>query len=124
MFLLFGRAFGVHLSFPAWLLIMVVANMISAVPLVPSNIGAYEVAVAESLKALGIDAGQAGALAIASHIFNILWITGAGFVAMWALGLGFADVFSFGGRQRPEEVSPAPELSAASDEPARAGATR
>jgi uncharacterized protein (TIRG00374 family) len=97
MFALFGAAFGIHLSLPAWMLIMVAANMISAVPVAPSNIGAYEVAVTELLKALGVGAGLAGGFAIASHILNILWITAAGFIAMWALGLSLGDVFSFGG---------------------------
>lgn len=97
MFALFGLAFGIHLSMPAWMLIMVTANMISSVPIAPSNIGPYEVAVTELVKALGVSTGAAGGLAIASHVFNILWITGAGAIAMWALGLSLADVFSFSG---------------------------
>jgi hypothetical protein len=104
MFALFGRAFGISLSMPAWMLIMVAANMISAVPVSPSNIGAYEVAVAELLKALGVAAGAAGAFAIATHLFNIVWITVAGFIAMWALKLTPADVFSFGSKQTDEAV--------------------
>jgi len=104
MFALFGAAFGIHLSFPAWMLIMVAANMISSVPVAPSNIGAYEVAVTELCRALGIDYGVAGGFAIASHIFNIVWITGAGFTAMWALGLGLGDVFSFG-KHEPQHPS-------------------
>lgn len=102
MFALFGLAFGIHLAMPAWMLIMVAANMISSVPITPSNIGTYEVAVTELVKALGVDAGDAVALAIATHIFNILWITVAGFIAMWALGLSPDDVFSFG---RKKEVA-------------------
>lgn len=96
MFALFGLAFGIHLSVPAWLLIMVAANMISSVPVTPSNIGAYELAVTELVKALGVNAGTAGGFAIAAHLFNIGWITAAGFTAMWALGLGAGDVFGFG----------------------------
>ena len=103
MFALFGLAFGIHLSMPAWMLIMVAANMISSVPITPSNIGAYEVAVTELLKALGVDAGDAAGFAIASHVLNILWITVAGFVAMWALSLSLDDVFSFG-RPKPALV--------------------
>ena len=64
-------------------------------PITPSNIGAYEVARD------GVDEGAGrrrrappAAFAIAAHIFNILWITVAGFVAMWALGLSLDDVFS------------------------------
>jgi uncharacterized protein (TIRG00374 family) len=107
MFALFGLAFGIHLSMPAWMLIMVAANMISSVPIAPSNIGPYEVAVTELLKALGVDAGTAAGFAIATHIFNILWITVAGAIAMWALKLSLADVFSFGGARRQPEPAPA-----------------
>jgi uncharacterized membrane protein YbhN (UPF0104 family) len=88
---------------------MVAANMISSVPITPSNIGTYEVAVTELAKALGVDAGVAGGFAIATHIFNILWITGAGFIAMWSLGLTLNDVFSFGKKEPvPPEPQPAP----------------
>ncbi len=111
MFALFGLAFGIYLSMPAWILIMVAANMISSVPITPSNIGAYEVAITELTKALGVDAGLAGGFAIAAHVFNIAWITGAGFIAMWALGLSVDDVFSFGrkrddgGIEEPAEMA-------------------
>jgi hypothetical protein len=94
MFVLFGRAFGIELSLAAWMLIMVSANVVSSLPITPSNIGAYELAMAELAMALGVDPGAAAAFAIASHMFNILWITGAGIVAMLALRLTFADVFS------------------------------
>ena len=99
MFALFGLAFGIHLTMPAWMLIMVGANMISSVPITPSNIGTYEVAVTELVTALGVDRGVAGGFAIATHIFNVLWITAAGFVAMWSLGLSMSDVFSFGKKE-------------------------
>lgn len=101
MFALFGKAFGVTISMPAWMLIMVAANLISAVPVAPSNIGAYEVAIAELAQALGVAEGAAGGFAIATHVLNIGWITVAGFIAMWALGMGFDDVFYFG-RKPPD----------------------
>jgi hypothetical protein len=113
MFALFGKAFGLTLSMPAWMLIMVAANLISAVPIAPSNIGAYEVAIAELAQALGVDHGTAGGFAIATHVLNIGWITVAGFIAMWAMGMGLDDVFSFGRKrdERAREVgAPAPEL--------------
>jgi hypothetical protein len=114
MFFLLGRAFGIDLSMPAWILIMVASNLVSAVPITPSNVGAYEVAITELLKALGVDAGAAAGFAIAAHIFNIFWISAAGFIAMWALGLGLDDVFSFGPREstlEPEPVTHAPIAS-------------
>ena len=96
MFVLLGLAFDLHLSMPAWILIMIAANMISSVPVAPSNIGAYEVAITELTKALGVAAGPAGAFAIAAHLFNIAAITVVGLVSMFALKLTLADVFSFG----------------------------
>jgi uncharacterized protein (TIRG00374 family) len=111
VFALFGKAFGVTLSMPAWMLIMVAANLISAVPVAPSNIGAYEVAIAELMQALGVAEGAAGGFAIASHVLNIAWITAAGFAAMWALGMGLDDVFSF--RRKPNEApEPVPRAAA------------
>ncbi len=110
MFALFGLAFGIHLSMPAWMLIMVAANMISSVPITPSNIGTYEVAVTELVTALGVDRGVAGGFAIATHVFNILWITGAGFIAMWSLGLAPADVFSLGRSQTNGAASDEPRV--------------
>jgi uncharacterized protein (TIRG00374 family) len=109
MFALFGKAFGVTLSMPAWMLITVAANLISAVPIAPSNIGAYEVAMAELMQALGVDEGAAGGFAIATHALNIAWVTVAGFAAMWAIGMRLDDVFSFGGRRddRGTEALPA-----------------
>lgn len=108
MFALFGKAFGVSLSLPAWMLITVAANMISSVPITPSNVGAYEVAVSELVKALGIAAGPAGAFAIASHVLNITWITVAGGIAMLALRLNPSDVFSFGAAPGQAEGEPHP----------------
>jgi len=104
VFALFGLAFGIDLSFPAWMLIMIAANMISAVPIAPSNIGAYELAITELTKALGVAEGPAGAFAIAAHMFNILAITGIGLVSVYALKLTLADVFSFG--NPPPETIP------------------
>jgi hypothetical protein len=111
MFFLLGRAFGIELGMPVWMLIMVASNLVSAVPITPSNIGAYEVAITELLKALGVEAGAAAGFAIAAHFFNIFWISAAGLISMWALGLGLDDVFSFGSKEQPAEtttVAPAP----------------
>jgi len=96
---LLGLAFDIELSMPAWMLVMITANVVSAFPIAPSNIGAYELAVAELLKALGVDAGTAGAFAIAAHMFNIAWIATAGVAAMAALRLTLHDVFSLGAPQ-------------------------
>jgi uncharacterized membrane protein YbhN (UPF0104 family) len=106
MFVLFVLAFDIRLSMPAWMLIMVAANLISAVPITPSNIGAFEVAITELTKALGVDSGLAGGFAIGVHVFNIGWITVAGFIAMWSLGLSLDDVFSFGRKREAPPGAP------------------
>jgi uncharacterized protein (TIRG00374 family) len=107
MFALFGKAFGFTLSMPAWMLIMLAANVISALPVAPSNIGAYEVALTELTIALGVSAGVAGGFAIASHVFNIAFIAVAGAIAMVALKLSVSDVFSLTARSDADERAPA-----------------
>jgi uncharacterized protein (TIRG00374 family) len=99
MFVLLGLAFDIRLAMPAWMLVMIAANIVSAVPVAPSNIGAYEVALAALVTALGVDESTAGAFAIAAHLFNIAWITIAGVIAMLALRLTLHDVFSMGTAQ-------------------------
>ncbi len=108
MFWLFGRAFGLHLRFDAYLLVTVTANVIVSLPLLPSNIGPYEVAVAEVVAALGGARANAGIFALGSHIFNILWVGTVGVSAMWALGLGVQDVLGLGPRREEatERASP------------------
>jgi uncharacterized protein (TIRG00374 family) len=93
MFWLFGLGFGLDLSFGSYLVIMIVANMVISVPLAPSNVGPYEVAVAEVVAVLGVTRSLAGGYAIVTHLLNILWVTLTGLVAMWLLGLHFQDIF-------------------------------
>lgn len=106
MYALFGLAFGLELEFSAYLIIMVAANMIVAMPVAPSNIGPYELATAEVVAALGVRRPLAGAYVIAVHILNILWVGVCGLVAMWVLRLGFEDLFSL---RRGAAVSPRPD---------------
>lgn len=100
MFALFGLAFNIELSLAAWMLIMVAENLVSAIPITPSNIGTYELALTELAIALGVAIGAASAFAIATHVFIVLWITVAGFIAMWLLGLDLNDVFSLARRAK------------------------
>jgi len=105
MFWLFGLAFGLDLSFSAYLVIMVAANMIVSMPVVPSNIGPYELATAEVVAVLGVARPLAGAYAIGTHLLNIIWVGISGLIAMWVMGLSFEDVFSL---KRPEGSQPEP----------------
>ena len=93
MFWLFGLGFGLHLSFGSYLVIMIATNMVISVPLAPSNVGPYELAVAEVVTLLGVTRSVATGYAIATHLLNILWVSLTGLVAMWLLGLRFQDIF-------------------------------
>lgn len=92
-FALLGLTFGLHLGFADYLVIMVVANMATAIPITPSSIGPYEVAVAEVVALLGVDAALAGGYAIGTHVLIVAWIVATGLAAMWLMGLAWGDVF-------------------------------
>jgi hypothetical protein len=81
--------------------------MAISLPLAPSNIGPYEVAVAEVVAILGVARPLAGGYAIATHVLNILWVTLTGLVAMWLLGLRVQDIFYLGGPATAPASGPA-----------------
>jgi uncharacterized membrane protein YbhN (UPF0104 family) len=114
MFWLFGLGFGLHLSFGSYLVIMIAANVVISLPLAPSNVGPYEVAVAEVVAVLGVTRSLAGGYAIATHLLNIVWVGLTGLVAMWLLGLRFQDIFYL----RAQASSPrrAPSMNAGASE--------
>ena len=109
MFWLFGLGFGLDLSFGSYLVIMIVVNMVISIPMAPSNVGPYEVAMAEVVAALGVTRSLAGGYAIATHILNILWVSFTGLIAMWLLGLRLQDIFYL--RARAEAPTPTPQES-------------
>jgi uncharacterized protein (TIRG00374 family) len=111
VFWLFGLTFGLDLGLADYLVIMVTANMIVAMPVAPSNIGPYEVAMTEVVVLLGVESSLAGGFAIGSHLLNILWVGANGLVAVWLMRLSFEDVFFVTLRQAEgerEEKEPAP----------------
>jgi uncharacterized protein (TIRG00374 family) len=103
VFWLFGQAFGLGLSFGAYLLITVAANMIVAVPVTPTSIGLYEVALQEVIALFGVDRSLATGYAIGTHVFTSLWIAATGLVATWLLNIRFEELFYL----RREEDRPA-----------------
>jgi uncharacterized membrane protein YbhN (UPF0104 family) len=93
VFWLFGQAFGLDLPFSAYLVIMIGANMVVSLPLTPTSIGVYEVAVQEVVALFGVDRTLAAGYAIGTHVFISIWIGLTGLVAIWLLNLRFEDVF-------------------------------
>ena len=96
MFWFFGLAFGLDLAPHKYIIIMITANLVVAVPITPWNIGTYEVALQEVISALGVDRSLAAGYAIGIHIFSIMWITFTGLVSVWLLKLSLRDVFFMG----------------------------
>ncbi len=99
MYWFFGLAFDLHLAFDKFIVIMITANIVVALPLTPWNLGTYEVALQAVLVALGVNGSLAASYAIGTHLFSIFWITLTGLVAMWLLRLDIRDVMSM--RSRP-----------------------
>jgi len=93
VFWLFGQAFGLDLPFSAYLVIMIGANMVVSLPLTPTSIGVYEVALVEVVALFGVDRTLAAGYAIGTHVFISLWIGLTGLMAIWMLNLRFEDVF-------------------------------
>ena len=103
VFALLGLTFGLDLGFADYLVIMVTANMIVAMPVAPSNIGPYEVAVAGVTVLLGVESALAGGYAIGSHLLIIAWVGVTGLLATSLLGLELGDLFYLGRRAQGEE---------------------
>jgi len=90
---LFGEAFGLDLSWSAYLLIMMTANFAVSIPITPSGIGPYEVATQELVVALGAQRALATGYAIGIHLCFIIWITITGLIAMWLMKLSPQEIF-------------------------------
>jgi uncharacterized protein (TIRG00374 family) len=106
MYFFFGLAFGLHIGFDRYVVIMITANIVVALPITPWNLGTYEVALQSIMIALGVNGFVAAGYAIGTHVFAIVWITLTGLVAMWFLKLDLRDVLSLGGRRDERERAP------------------
>lgn len=104
---LFGHAFGLDLDWSAYLLIMMTANFVVAIPITPSGIGPYEVATQELVVALGAGRELATAFAIGIHLSLIIWVTLTGLLAMWLMRLSPNEIFYLA-QQAESEASPQP----------------
>lgn len=90
---MFGNAFGLGLSWSAYLLIMMTANFAVSIPITPSGVGPYEVATQALVVALGAESAAATGFAIGIHLCFIIWITITGVIAMWLTHLSPHEIF-------------------------------
>ncbi len=106
MYFLFGLAFGLDIAFDKFIVIMITANIVVALPLTPWNLGPYEVALQSIMTALGVNGALAAGYALGTHVFTIVWITITGLAGMWVLKLDIRDVLSLGGSRDRGETPP------------------
>ena len=112
-FALFGLAFGLDIPFSSYLVIMIAANLVVAVPITFQNIGTFEVAMLEVMVALGVAREEAFAFVVATHMLTNFWVVATGLVSIWLMRISPREVFAL--RQAPAEVplaKPFPPLSA------------
>lgn len=106
MFWMFGLAFGLDLSFGAYMVIMIAAYMVVTFPLTPWNIGTWEVVLLEILAAWGVARHDALAYTVATHMLINLWVVAIGLVAIWLMQISPREVFALGRRQEAEAPLP------------------
>ena len=82
-----GQAFGLDLAAAAYLPIMIGANLIVSVPIIPWDLGPYEIVVTEVTAFAGATREVASSYAVGSHLLLMLWVGITGIAAMWALDL-------------------------------------
>ncbi len=105
MFALLGRAFGLSLSYPDYVAVMVAANLAVAAPVALWNFGPYEALVTATLAAAGVAEATALSYALSVHLLSNLWIDATGLLAFWALGVSRRELFSLSGGD-PKSASP------------------
>jgi uncharacterized protein (TIRG00374 family) len=98
LYWVYARIFGIDLSLDEAVTVMVTAAVVTSIPLVPSSLGTYEMAITGVLVLLGVHTGQALAYAAGTHVLNIAFAVVGGLVCMWPLRLGPRDILLSGGR--------------------------
>jgi uncharacterized protein (TIRG00374 family) len=92
VFWLFGRTFGLHLSPADAIVVTITAAIVVSLPLLPSGLGTYEVAMTGVLVLMGFPNAGAVTYALGSHLLGIGFAVLAGVFAVPAVGLGLRDL--------------------------------
>jgi uncharacterized protein (TIRG00374 family) len=112
-------AFDIHTNaVAAACVVFLVSNLVGFVPLVPGNLGVFQLAVATALsQAFGIPFGQAVTFAIGLQVIEVALGAGLGFIFLSLTGLSFGDVRRTISRTEDEEAKlrsgPPPVVAAA-----------
>ncbi|HWO93375.1 MAG TPA: lysylphosphatidylglycerol synthase transmembrane domain-containing protein [Dehalococcoidia bacterium] len=92
-FWMFGLAFDLDLSFSNYLVVMVTANLVGAIPITFFNFGTYEAAVLELVAAWGVARDEALAFALATHLLTNLLIIALGIAAAAVMRVQIREIF-------------------------------
>ena len=97
-------------------MVFLVSNLVGFIPLVPGNLGVFQLAVATALsQAFGITFGAAVTFAIGLQVIEVALGAGLGFVFLSLAGLSFSDVRRTISRAEEEEaesrIGPPPVVS-------------
>jgi uncharacterized protein (TIRG00374 family) len=112
-------AFDIHShAIAAACVVFLVSNLVGFVPLVPGNLGVFQLAVATALsQAFGVPFGQAVTFAIGLQVIEVALGAGLGFIFLSLTGLSFGDVRRTISRTEDEEAKlrsgPPPVVAAA-----------
>ncbi|MEO8457736.1 MAG: lysylphosphatidylglycerol synthase transmembrane domain-containing protein [Chloroflexota bacterium] len=112
MFYMSGQALGIDLSFPAYMLLVVTANVAGSIPITQAGFGVFEVGVVGVMKALGVPELQAATYAIFVHVLLTAPHIIYGPVAALILRVRLSDILIFksteeDGNDKPPQMVPA-----------------
>lgn len=102
-----GKAFGLELNALDYVVVMVAANLLTAVPLTPLGLGIYELGLQELVAVLGPTPELALAYVLGAHILFSFWILVAGVASAYWLPLRADELLYLRGGREPSGLSSA-----------------
>jgi uncharacterized protein (TIRG00374 family) len=103
-FYLLGQVFGLNLSLADAVIVTIVAALVVSIPLAPSSLGTYEVAVTGVLVLMGASNAEAVTYAVGSHVLTVAFSLLAGVPAAWLLRIHIRDALYLGLTSEEERV--------------------
>lgn len=92
MYAVLALGFGMALSFPVYVLITAVANLVTIVPSTPGYVGVFDAAVRYLLEFFGVNTNLAASYTLLLHAALILPVVLLGLVFTWRLGLSLGQL--------------------------------
>ena len=106
MFWTVGNAFGFELGYPAYLAVMIAANLAVAIPVTLWNVGTYQALVMAVLIPSGISEADALGYALTTQLVTSAWIQCTGLAALWAMRIRPRELFQLSRQQQPQGTTP------------------